>query len=55
VREKLLAAQRAGITTVILPKSNEVDLSSLESDVKEGCTIAVGSDISGVIEQVLVA
>jgi ATP-dependent Lon protease len=55
VREKLLAAQRAGITTVILPKSNEVDLSSLEADVKEGCTIAVGSDISGVIEQVLVA
>ncbi|HBD07062.1 MAG TPA: ATP-dependent protease, partial [Syntrophobacteraceae bacterium] len=55
VREKLLAAQRAGINTVILPKGNEVDLSSLEDDVKEGCAIVVGSDIAGVVEQVLVA
>jgi ATP-dependent Lon protease len=34
VREKVLAAQRAGIRTVILPKENEGDLDDLPKDVR---------------------
>jgi ATP-dependent Lon protease len=34
VREKVLAAQRAGIRTVILPKENEGDLEDLPKDVR---------------------
>lgn len=55
VREKLLAAQRAGIARVIFPKGNDVDLISLEPDVKEGCEIVLGSEVAGVVEQVLMA
>ncbi len=35
VREKVLAAQRAGLTTVILPKENEPDLEDLPRDVRK--------------------
>jgi ATP-dependent Lon protease len=49
-REKLLAAQRAGISTVIFPKGNEVDLSSLEPDLKEGCDIKLASEIAGLVD-----
>jgi ATP-dependent Lon protease len=34
VREKVLAAQRAGVRTVILPKENEGDLDDLPKDVR---------------------
>jgi ATP-dependent Lon protease len=34
VREKVLAAQRADIRTVILPKENEGDLDDLPKDVR---------------------
>jgi ATP-dependent Lon protease len=35
VREKVLAAQRAGVTTVVLPKENEADLEDLPRDVRK--------------------
>lgn len=35
VKEKLLAAHRAGVTTVIIPKDNEKDLSEVPADVLE--------------------
>jgi ATP-dependent Lon protease len=54
IREKLLAAQRAGISTVIFPKGNEVDLSSLEADVKEGCEVVLASEVAAVMERVLI-
>lgn len=37
--EKLLAAQRAGIKTVLIPKENEVDLTDIPDQVKEGLEI----------------
>ncbi|HOV99023.1 MAG TPA: endopeptidase La [Bacteroidota bacterium] len=37
--EKLLAAQRSGIKTVLIPKENEKDLSEIPQTVKEGLTI----------------
>jgi len=39
IKEKLLAAHRAGITTVILPKDNAKDLVELPEDVKQALTI----------------
>jgi ATP-dependent Lon protease len=35
VREKVLAAQRAGLKTVILPRENEADLSELPEETRE--------------------
>jgi len=39
LNEKLLAAQRSGITTVIIPKENVKDLTEIPEKVKEGLTI----------------
>jgi ATP-dependent Lon protease len=39
LKEKLLAALRGGITTVIIPKENEKDLSEIPDIVKEGLKI----------------
>jgi ATP-dependent Lon protease len=39
IKEKLLAAHRAGITTVLVPKDNAKDLVELPDDVKEALTI----------------
>ncbi|MGM0739148.1 MAG: S16 family serine protease, partial [Bacteroidota bacterium] len=36
IKEKTLAAKRAGITSVILPKRNDKDVEEIESDVIEG-------------------
>jgi ATP-dependent Lon protease len=35
VKEKVLAAQRAGVHTIILPKDNEVDLRDVPAAVRE--------------------
>ncbi|HWC76782.1 MAG TPA: S16 family serine protease, partial [Blastocatellia bacterium] len=39
VKEKLLAAHRAGITTIVLPKENAKDLVEVPSDVMDALTI----------------
>jgi ATP-dependent Lon protease len=39
LKEKLFAAQRVGITTVILPKENEKDLEEIPTSIKEKLTI----------------
>ncbi len=36
--EKVLAAHRAGITTVIIPAANEVDLETIPDEVREVVT-----------------
>ena len=38
IKEKILAAKRAGITTVILPKRNEKDLVEVPEKAKEKMT-----------------
>jgi len=35
IKEKVLAAKRAGITTVILPKKNEKDLEDIPEEIKK--------------------
>jgi ATP-dependent Lon protease len=39
VKEKLLGAYRAGITTIVLPKANEADLEDLPQEVMRGLEI----------------
>ncbi len=39
LKEKLLAALRAGITTVVIPQDNEKDLADIPDNVKRGLTI----------------
>ncbi|MGH3005278.1 MAG: endopeptidase La, partial [Gaiellaceae bacterium] len=50
VKEKVLAAQRAGIGTVILPRENEPDLDDLPKEVREGMRFVVADGVDEVIE-----
>lgn len=54
LKEKLLAALRAGITTVFIPKDNEKDLAEIPANVKKGLTIIPVSHVDEVISQALV-
>jgi len=47
-REKLLAVKRLGITEVILPAANEVDVDELPESVREGITIHYARQFSDV-------
>jgi ATP-dependent Lon protease len=53
LKEKLLAALRAGITTVIIPKDNEKDLIEIPDNVKKGLTIFAVSHVDEVIDRAL--
>ena len=54
LKEKLLAALRAGITTVFIPKDNEKDLIEIPENVKKGLTILPVSHVDEVIAKALV-
>ena len=53
LKEKLLAALRAGITTVFIPQENEKDLADIPDNVKKGLKIIPVSDVDQVIAQAL--
>ncbi|MEJ2035283.1 MAG: magnesium chelatase domain-containing protein, partial [Maritimibacter sp.] len=54
LKEKLLAALRGGIKTVLIPDENEKDLAEIPDNVKEGLTIIPVKHVSEVLEQALV-
>ncbi len=54
IREKILAAQRAGIKTVIFPRRNDVDIQGLDPEVCEGMEVVLADDIQSVIDRVIV-
>src|SRR4051812_46804406 len=54
LKEKLLAALRAGITTVFIPKDNEKDLAEIEEGVKKHLKMIAVSHVDEVIGQALV-
>jgi ATP-dependent Lon protease len=54
LKEKLLAALRAGIKTVIIPKENEKDLAEVPDNVKSGMTIVPVSNVAEVLKVALV-
>ena len=53
VKQKLLAAHRAGITEVIIPLRNEPDLDDLPESVREALTIHPVGDVAEVLELAL--
>jgi ATP-dependent Lon protease len=54
LKEKLLAALRGGMTTVLIPAENEKDLVELPSTVKEGLEIIPVDHIDQVLSRALV-
>lgn len=54
LKEKLLAAHRGGVKTVIIPKKNERDLKELPSDVLKDMEIRPVAKISEVLEIALI-
>jgi ATP-dependent Lon protease len=54
LKEKLLAALRAGITTVFIPKENEKDLAEIPESVKKALKIIAVSHVDEVIAKALV-
>ena len=53
LKEKLLAALRAGITTVFIPRDNEKDLVEIEATVKKGLKIIPVGHVDEVISRAL--
>ncbi|MEL6445062.1 MAG: endopeptidase La [Bacteroidota bacterium] len=53
IKEKVLAAKRAGITTVFLPEKNEKDIKEIKTEAIEGLTVNYVGRITDLIDQVL--
>ncbi len=53
VKQKLLAAHRAGITTVLIPKRNEPDLEDVPENVREALSIHLVADVREALELAL--
>jgi ATP-dependent Lon protease len=54
LKEKLLAALRAGIKTVLIPKDNEKDLEEIPDNVRRDLTIVPVTTVDEVLERALV-
>ena len=54
VKEKLLAAHRIGVTTIILPRENEKDLADVPKNVLEVLTVELVGHIDEVLKIALV-
>ncbi len=55
LKEKLLAALRGGVTTVLIPEENEKDLTEIPDNVKDGLTIIPVKSVGQVLEHALVS
>ena len=53
VKEKLLAARRFGLKTIILPEENEKDLADIPEEVREDLTIHVVDLINEILPSTL--
>ena len=53
ITEKTLAARRAGLETVLLPRSNEKDLGELPEDVREALEFVLVESMEQVLERSL--
>lgn len=54
LKEKTMAAYRAGVKTVCIPKENEPDIEELDDVVKNNIKFVIAEDISTVLETALV-
>ena len=53
IKEKLLAAHRAGVRTVVLPEKNIVDLKEIADEIKQSLNIVPIDELSRAIDRVL--
>ena len=53
LKEKLLAALRGGIKTVLIPEENEKDLAEIPANVKEGLEIIPVGHVDEVLQRAL--
>ena len=53
VKQKLLAAQRAGLTTVFIPQRNEPDLDDVPAEVLEALEVRPMTDVADIVAQAL--
>ncbi|MBA2699251.1 MAG: endopeptidase La, partial [Nocardioidaceae bacterium] len=53
VKQKLLAAHRAGLTTVFLPKRNEADLDDVPEAVREALDVRLVADVAELVREAL--
>jgi len=53
IREKLLAARRAGVKTVVFPEKNRVDLNDLSADIRADIEVILTSSVEEVVDLVL--
>ena len=54
LKEKLLAALRGGITTVLIPQENEKDLEDIPADIRDGLKIVPVRHVDEVLQLALV-
>jgi ATP-dependent Lon protease len=54
LKEKLLAAMRGGLKTVLIPHENEKDLAEIPDNVKKGLRIVPVGNIDEVLQEALV-
>jgi ATP-dependent Lon protease len=55
LKEKLLAALRGGLKTVVIPKDNEKDLAEIPENVKKGLNIVCAGTVEEVLHHALAA
>lgn len=53
LKEKLLAAKKAGITTVLVPEKNRPDVEEMDREITDGLTICFVGTMKEVLEQAL--
>ena len=55
LKEKLLAALRGGLKTVVIPQDNEKDLAEIPDNVKRGLTIVATESVDEMLEYALIS
>ena len=55
LKEKLLAALRGGLKTVVIPQDNEKDLAEIPDNVKRGLTIVATESVDEMLEHALIS
>ncbi len=55
VKQKLMAAQRAGLKTIFLPARNEPDLDDVPEEVRQALDIRLVGDVADIVRDALVS
>jgi ATP-dependent Lon protease len=53
IKEKVLAAHRAGLKTIILPRRNEPDLDDLPAEVRDSLEFVLVENVQNVLDAAL--